>query len=363
MVVGAFTVETDLAVIGAGPAGIAAALRARTHGRSVSLIDHRPHPGGSLLDFRVRGDLLADPPVSPDALARSCEDAAAKHAAPIRARLDEAGAAYVCGAARFESARDLAISDNTAVPRLHFRRAIIAAGTPGAPSLTQLCEAAQSGRPLRLPAGVPGAVEAAVLLAAAGVRDVTLTGTLAAPAACRENLASELRACGITLCDDDDRAAAATAPAYDAARAGVHVRGDGAIDRVDGVRTNEPRVLAAGAVSGAGHDLRRAILEGRAAGDIASAAPSSLILPSCMVTMLRAPSPLFWCGDDESGADLITAQPDVARDLLIFCEREGGLVRGARTSRADGGGFIDRIAAAIEMGAVLDDLDVLLADW
>jgi NADPH-dependent 2,4-dienoyl-CoA reductase/sulfur reductase-like enzyme len=40
--------EVDLAVIGAGPAGMAAAIEASTHGLSVAVIDEQPAPGGQI---------------------------------------------------------------------------------------------------------------------------------------------------------------------------------------------------------------------------------------------------------------------------------------------------------------------------
>src|SRR5256885_16250985 len=42
------TIRADVAVVGAGPAGIAAATVAAESGRSVVLLDDNPHPGGQI---------------------------------------------------------------------------------------------------------------------------------------------------------------------------------------------------------------------------------------------------------------------------------------------------------------------------
>ncbi|MEO8624453.1 MAG: FAD-dependent oxidoreductase, partial [bacterium] len=39
-------IDADVVVVGAGPAGIAAATRAAESGRSVALLDESPEPGG-----------------------------------------------------------------------------------------------------------------------------------------------------------------------------------------------------------------------------------------------------------------------------------------------------------------------------
>ena len=49
MVVGEFTQESDVVVIGAGPGGYMAALRAAAQGQKVTLIDDNPQLGGVCL--------------------------------------------------------------------------------------------------------------------------------------------------------------------------------------------------------------------------------------------------------------------------------------------------------------------------
>lgn len=54
----------DLAVIGAGPAGMAAAVEARAHGLSVLVVDENPAPGGQV--FRAAEAAAADPALAAD---------------------------------------------------------------------------------------------------------------------------------------------------------------------------------------------------------------------------------------------------------------------------------------------------------
>jgi NADPH-dependent 2,4-dienoyl-CoA reductase/sulfur reductase-like enzyme len=54
----------DLAIIGAGPAGMAAAVEARAHGLSVLVADENPAPGGQV--FRAARTAAGDPAVAPE---------------------------------------------------------------------------------------------------------------------------------------------------------------------------------------------------------------------------------------------------------------------------------------------------------
>ena len=49
--------EADVAVVGAGPAGIAAAVHAAEHGVRVVLLDSAPRPGGQIWRHRVPAEL------------------------------------------------------------------------------------------------------------------------------------------------------------------------------------------------------------------------------------------------------------------------------------------------------------------
>jgi dihydrolipoamide dehydrogenase len=150
MVVGEFTVETDLVVIGGGPGGLSAATRAAELGIETTLVDDRPALGGAWLHA---GCVL-----SKELCALADTIHAARHAASwgiefgppaidlermrsqLASRVDDqaaaldescaaAGVQHVRGSARFDNSRQLSILNNPQTPRLRFRRAIIAAGS------------------------------------------------------------------------------------------------------------------------------------------------------------------------------------------------------------------------------------------
>ncbi|HEX6938098.1 MAG TPA: FAD-dependent oxidoreductase [Longimicrobiales bacterium] len=73
------TLQADIAVVGAGPAGIAAAARAAEAGRSVIVLDAAPRPGGQIWRHRRRDELPRRARVWLD-------------------RLDRSGARVLCGA-------------------------------------------------------------------------------------------------------------------------------------------------------------------------------------------------------------------------------------------------------------------------
>lgn len=58
------TMQTDIAVIGAGPAGANAALAAARHGFSVTLLDEQPKPGGQV--WRAKSAAILDAPTTPE---------------------------------------------------------------------------------------------------------------------------------------------------------------------------------------------------------------------------------------------------------------------------------------------------------
>ncbi|MFK7958953.1 MAG: FAD-dependent oxidoreductase [Phycisphaerales bacterium] len=154
MVVGEFTTQVDVAVIGAGAAGIAAALEAADRGRTVALVTHGDGQ-------RVAG------------------------AGPDLDDCQAAGITVVPGDAVFRDGRSLAIPDNALIPRLRFRRAILAIdGLPAAPAwAADVAEHHRSTANLiaddleEHDAG--GADAIAVLVAGGSVADIAAAATLA----------------------------------------------------------------------------------------------------------------------------------------------------------------------------------------
>lgn len=61
------TIDTDIAVLGAGPAGATAALTAAAVGARVALIDEQPRPGGQV--WRAKSDAILSAPTTPESRA------------------------------------------------------------------------------------------------------------------------------------------------------------------------------------------------------------------------------------------------------------------------------------------------------
>jgi dihydrolipoamide dehydrogenase len=150
MVVGEFTIETDLVVIGGGPGGYSAAFRAAELGIETTIVDDRQTLGGNWLHegciltkellhiadtiraadhAKAFGVEFGPPRMDFDRMRAGLRSTVDGFAASLTELCEKRSIAHVSGRARFESSRQLAIADNTAVPRIHFRRAIIATGS------------------------------------------------------------------------------------------------------------------------------------------------------------------------------------------------------------------------------------------
>ena len=158
MVMGEFTQETDLLVIGSGPGGYAAAFRAADLGMDVILVDVAERPGGVCLyrgcipsktylhlaevihDARRAADMgvrFAEPQIDLDALRAWKQTVIDQMAAGLVTLTDKRGIQYLQGRAAFEDDRHVRIRGRDTL-RVKFRHAVIAAGSratalPGAP--------------------------------------------------------------------------------------------------------------------------------------------------------------------------------------------------------------------------------------
>lgn len=158
MVMGEFTQETDLVVIGGGPGGYAAAFRAADLGMDVMLVDVAARPGGVCLyrgcipsktylhlaevihDARRSAEMgvrFAEPEIDLDGLRAWKQKVIDQMADGLVTLTDKRGVQYLQGRAVFEDDRHVRIKGREAL-RVKFKHAIIAAGShptalPGAP--------------------------------------------------------------------------------------------------------------------------------------------------------------------------------------------------------------------------------------
>ncbi|MFH1110531.1 MAG: dihydrolipoyl dehydrogenase [Planctomycetota bacterium] len=149
MVVGEFTQETDLLVIGGGPGGYHAAFRAASHGIQTTIVESMPALGGvclhrgcipsktylsmaeTLHTAAVSKDMGIDfgkPELDVDRIRAWKDHVIAKLADGLDQRCKKYKVDRVQGTARFEDGKHVAIEGGS-VPRIKFKRAIIATGS------------------------------------------------------------------------------------------------------------------------------------------------------------------------------------------------------------------------------------------
>jgi len=151
MVVGQFSQETDLVVIGGGPAGYIAAFRAAELGVSTVIVDSREdgalggvclHDGcipsktllhiAELINQSQRGAefgiTLPKPKVDFAAVRAWKDQTIKKLAAGLEASCKKHGVERITGRAHFEDSRNLGLLD-ASIPRIRFKRALIATGS------------------------------------------------------------------------------------------------------------------------------------------------------------------------------------------------------------------------------------------
>lgn len=154
MVVGQFTQETDLVVIGAGPAGYTAAFRAAELGVQTTIVDSRADVGGGTLGgvclhegcvpsktlLHVAESLHAaesaaelgvefgKPKIDPAAVKAWVDKTIKKLSSGLDSLAKKHGVDRVEGRAHFEDSRNLGLID-ASIPRIRFKRALIATGS------------------------------------------------------------------------------------------------------------------------------------------------------------------------------------------------------------------------------------------
>jgi len=151
MVMGEFTKETDVLIIGGGPGGYAAAFRAADLGREVTLVDAEGRAGGVCLfrgcipskallhaaellhEARAAGEMgiaFGDPDIDLDALRKWKDGVVDKLARGLMNLCKRRGVEIVKAKAVFEGADRVRLAESESdVSRIKFRHAIIAAGS------------------------------------------------------------------------------------------------------------------------------------------------------------------------------------------------------------------------------------------
>ncbi len=149
MVVGEFTQETDLLIIGGGPGGYHAAFRAANNGIHTTIVESSPKLGGVCLhrgcipsktylslvetlhaakSAKTAGIDFGKPSLDADAIRKWKEQVVDKLSGGLDSLAKRYKVERVQGTARFEDARHVTVK-NADVARIKFRRAVIATGS------------------------------------------------------------------------------------------------------------------------------------------------------------------------------------------------------------------------------------------
>lgn len=390
MVVGQFTTEAQLVVVGGGAGGYAAALRAARHGLQTVIVDPRgTSPHLAWLSSRTLADAAG--------IVRAARHAAQYGLQFIEPTLDltrlrewthqvgdalttrleqqciEAGIEVIRGRAAFESARQVTVHDGSAA-RIHFKRAIIATGAtiaerwPGIPAVTDAEGLlARDGLPesllviggsftglelacacAALGCGVCLAAENARVLPEAdediarplerrlarAVAELCLGTTVGALRAAGDGVEAELQSPAETKVRRFDHAVVALGRApnttgLDLAKAQVETDGDGAIRVDESLRTSNPRIFAVGDVTGHPMLANRAIAQGRVAAD-AAAGVDAAFDPQAIPSVVFCDPPVAWCGLTEAEA----VAGGIAHEVLRIDWSSSG--RAVSLARSDG---------------------------
>lgn len=152
MVMGSPAQEAEVVVVGAGPGGYVAAIRAADLGKEVVLVEERENLGGvcllegcipsktliyavevihSAADAKKMGLTFGAPKIDVDGLRRWTASVFGDLSQGVAGLLKRRGVEVIRGRARFESDRTLAIAGGD-VPRLTFRKCILATGARAA---------------------------------------------------------------------------------------------------------------------------------------------------------------------------------------------------------------------------------------
>lgn len=440
MVVGEFTQEANLVILGAGPGGYSAAFRAAELGLHPVLVDSRKDLGGICLHagcipsktllhvaeavyFGQRAAALGveypPPRLDLDKVRAWVRQTTDRLAAGLASRAKKLGVEIVVGRATFDDGRNLSIHGGS-VPRLKFRRAILAVGARAVdhPALAfdgrLVLDPWQALQVERVPprllvvgAGAP-AVELASIYAALGSKvtlafepsqclpaaDPDLVRPLERQLAERLNAVKagctiqESRVVGeevrITLTAGDNR----EAQTFDAAIVALGQRGntgdlglentkvkidaEGFVEIDEQMHTTESRIMAVGDVTGPPWTADRALAQGRVAAEVAAGWNSAFDARAVPRVAFTDPQ-IAWCGLTEAQANSqgvahkVAKIPWGASGRAVGMNRADGLTKliydpdtkmvlGVGIVGAGAAEMIGEGALAVEMGVELDDL-------
>jgi len=370
MVVGQFSQDVDILVIGAGPAGYTAAFRCAELGKTVAIVDPNESLGGECLHHACipsKGRLLeADVTETIATLSKGLEQ-----------RCKALGVERLHGVAHFENKKTAQVTGEI-VSVVKFRKAIIASGSqtrthedfPNAIQVEEVYASKFENKNILVVGNTPSAVESTTFLQPNNTVAIWPDGEIL-PTFDKQLVKLVQR--GLALCN-----AKPDAEKYDLVvlathrlpqtnslqleNASVEVI-DGFVATDDTCATSNPKIYAVGECAGCEHSAALAIAQGRVAGESACGLDSQV--DSTFIPQIAWTNPeIAQVGsfDDETFAirwgnsGLAVALGQQNGVTLLGYEKESQAITGVGIV---GAGAIEMIAEgvlALEMGATLYDL-------
>ena len=377
MVVGQFSQDVDILVIGGGPSGYTSAFRSAELGKTVAIVDPSPTLGGECLHN-------ACIPSKCSLHGVSSEEVVTRLGKGVEQKCKSLGIERLCGLAHFENKKMAQITgDNVSIVK--FRKAIIATGSKprehvdfqNALQVEEAYKHVPQNKNILIIGNTPSAVESATFLARSNTVSLWCDGDfLPMFDAVLTKPFARIFFKDVTLCDEKPREEmfdlcflAGHRPPQTESLQLEHAQvtcTDGFIDTNTACQTSNPKIYAVGECADCHHSAGLAIAQGRVAGE--SAAGLSSFIDSSYIPQVVWSSPeLAQCGTfskqhsvqvkwGNSGLALALGQQQ-GMTVLSF-DPDSQAILGIGIMGAHATEMISEGVLALEMGATLYDLAV-----
>ena len=379
MVVGQFSQDIDILVIGGGPAGYTAAFRAAELGKTVAIVDPNETLGGECLYH-------ACIPSKSAVFGVDSLPAISSLSKGLEQRCSSLGIERLFGLAHFENAKTMQITGEV-VSIIKFRKAIIACGSQtrshnsflDAVQVEDMYAKIPQGKNVLIVGNTPSAIESAYFLATTNTVSLWAEGDIL-PSFNRQLVKSVIRSISklVHLCKetpDTDRfdvvvLATLRPPHTDS----LHLENanitceDGFIKTNNSCRTNNSKIYAVGECAGCQHSAAFAITQGRVAAESACGLDSE-IDSICIPQVVWSSPEIAQCGefDDANTVAVRWGNSGLAVALgqqqgitVLSFDPSSQMVLGIGIAGLGATEMISEGVLALEMGATLYDLATIV---
>lgn len=379
MVVGQFSQDVDILVIGGGPAGYTAAFRVAELQKTVAIVDPKETLGGECLHHACIPSKASLKSIDFEATLQTLGGALEKRCASL-------GIERLCGHAHFENAKTAQITGEV-VSVVKFRKAIIASGSqkrssiyyPNAVQVEEIYSDTPSDSSILIVGNTPSAIESATFLCNNNAVSLWADGDLL-PTFNRKlvTLVERPLSKHVTICKERPNA-----ENFDVVVLAGHRHpqtnslqlenakvqsSDGFIITNDSCQTSNQKMYAIGECSGCEHSAALAISQGRVAAEHACGIDAHLDA-TCVPQVVWSSPELAQCGefDQTNTVSIPWGNSGIALALgqqkgitLLSYDPETQAITGIGIAGQGATEMIGEGVLAIEMGATLYDLATVI---